>query len=224
VNINANYTWSHCIGNANIGGSIPNPGQNYVHVNNRGLDRGNCLSDRRNLFNLTVVARTPRFANNALRMVGTGWSLSAIYRFSSGAPLTISSGLDQALTGFSGERANQVSQTTAAANQGGPCANVAPCLSWLNPAAFQQPALGTLGNMGLFNVLGPTFFQFDTALVRQFRVREGQRLEIRAEAFNLTNSLRAKNPGVTLSTPNSFGLVLSAEDPRILQLAVKFAF
>jgi hypothetical protein len=117
-----------------------------------------------------------------------------------------------------------VQQNPASATQGSACANVAPCISWLNTSAFQQPALGTLGNIGLLNVLGPTFFQFDTALVRQFRIREGQRLEIRGEAFNLTNSLRSNNPGVTLSTPNSFGLILSAQDPRIMQLAAKFVF
>jgi len=222
VSFDANYTWSHCIGDANVGGSIPNPGQNYVHASDRALDRGNCASDRRNLFNLTAVAQTPRFSNTALRMAATGWSLSAIYRFSSGAPLTILSGLDQALTGFSLERANQVNP--APASQPSACGSVAPCISWLNAAAFQQPALGTLGNMGVLNVLGPTFFQFDMALVRQFRIREGQRLEIRGEAFNVTNTLRSNNPGVTLSTPSTFGRILSAQDPRIMQIAAKFVF
>ena len=225
VNLNANYTWSHCIGDANVGGSIPNPGQNYVHAANRALDRGNCVSDRRNLFNLTAVLLTPRFENAAVRAAATGWSLSAIYRFSSGAPLTILSGLDQALTGFSLERANQISANTSASASTTPaCGNVAPCISWLNTGAFQQPALGTLGNIGTFNVLGPTFFQFDLALVRQFRIREGKQLELRGESFNVTNSLRSNNPGVTLSTPSTFGRILSAQDPRIMQVAAKFVF
>ena len=224
VTINANYTWSHCIGDQNWGGSIPNPGQNYVHLNDRALDRGNCVSDRRNVFNLTVVALTPRFENRALRTVATGWTASAIYRFSSGAPLTVMSGLDQALTGFSQQRANQILVNPASATQGSACANVAPCISWLNTAAFQQPALGTFGNLGTYNVLGPHFFQFDMALVRQFRIIEGQRLEVRAEAFNVTNSLRLNNPGVTLSTPSTFGIVNSAQDPRIMQMALKYTF
>jgi hypothetical protein len=224
VSINANYTWSHCIGDQNFGASIPNPGQNYVHLDNRAADRGSCVSDRRHLFNLTAVAQTPAFSNNALRIVATGWSLSAIYRFSSGAPLTISSGLDQALTGFSQERASLIGSSPMASNQGSACASAAPCVSWLNAAAFAQPALGTLGNLGTYNVLGPTFFQFDVALARQFRIREGQRLEVRGEAFNLTNSLRSNNPGTTLSTPSTFGVILSAQDPRIMQLAMKLTF
>jgi hypothetical protein len=228
VNINANYTFSHCIGDGNIGGSIPNPGQNYVHAYDRALDRGNCLSDRRHLFNLTGVAQTPQFSSRFLRVAASGWTFSAIYRFSSGAPLTISSGLDQALVGYSLERPNQVLPNTAAAHQLSACSNAAPCLTWLNPAAFRQPALGTFGNMGVYNVPGPRFFQFDAALVRQFRISEQKRLELRGEAFNVTNSMRPNSPsttaGVTLSTPSTFGEVLSALDPRIMQVAAKFVF
>ena len=229
VTVNANYTWSHCIGDQNWGGSIPNPGQNYVHLNDRALDRGDCSdatasSDRRNLFNLTVVAQTPRYENKALRTVVTGWTLSAIYRYSSGAPLTVLSGIDNALTGFSQERGNQVLPNPYSLSQGSACANVAPCVSWLNSAAFQQPAIGTLGNMGTYNVLGPHFFQFDVALVRNFRIIEAHTLQVRAEAFNVTNSVRFNNPGTTLSTPSTFGIINSAMDPRIMQMALKYTF
>jgi hypothetical protein len=226
VNINANYTWSHCIGQANNGTTTPNPGSNYVHLNNRVLDGGNCSQDRRNLFNVTVVARTPKFENKALNLTASGWSASAIYRYSSGGPLTIASGLDQSLLGFSTalERPNQINANTAVATQGSACANITPCVSWLSAAAFQQPALGTFGNMGVFNVLGPKFFQFDMAMTREFRIREGETLQFRVEAFNVLNNVRFNNPSVTLSNPSTFGNITSAQDPRILQLAMKFIF
>ena len=233
VNIIANYTWSHCIGLPNNGNTTPNPASNYVHQNNRRLDIGNCSQDRRQIFNLTVVARTPKFSNKALNLTASGWQTSAIYVARSGAPLSIASGLDQALLGFTGERANQLLPNTAAANRGAACANITPCVTWLNPAAFAQPALGTLGNMGVFNVLGPKFFQFDMALVREFRIMEGRNLQFRAEAFNVFNNVRFNannagssitNPSVTLSNPSTFGNITSAGDPRILQLAMKFNF
>ena len=125
VNVNANYTWSHCIGVATNGAAVPNAGSNYVHQDNRDLDAGNCAQDRRNVFNLTVIARTPKFANRAVNAAASGWSLSAIYRFSSGAPVTILSGLDQALNGFNAnERPNQVLGDAAASGPGaGVCAN-----------------------------------------------------------------------------------------------------
>jgi hypothetical protein len=190
---------------------------------------GNCSQDRRNVLNLTVIARTPRFDQKTINLVASGWQVSGIYRYSSGAPLTISSGLDQALIGFNGanpggERPNQVLANTASTYRGSACANLSPCVSWLNSAAFLQPVLGTLGNMGVYNVLGPKFFQFDVALVREFRVREGENLQFRAEAFNILNNVRFNNPGVTETVASTFGQITSAQDPRILQLAMKFTF
>mgnify|MGYP003341416873 FL=1 len=124
VNVNANYTWSHCLGIASIGAGTPNPGTNYVHSQNRNLDVGNCAGDRRQVFNLTVVARTPTFSNKLLRMVATGWSMSDIYRLSTGTPFTVLSGLDQALNGFGAQRANQLSTDIYASNKGTSCPGV----------------------------------------------------------------------------------------------------
>ena len=143
----------------------------------------------RQVFNLTVVARTPTFSNKLLRMVATGWSMSDIYRLSTGTPFTVLSGLDQALNGFGAQRANQLSTDIYAPNKGTSCPGVttAACISWLNngtlgqAAAFAQPALGTYGNLSVLNVRGPAFFQFDTALTRQFRIREHQILHRRRE-------------------------------------------
>jgi hypothetical protein len=224
VSVNANYTWSHCIGLATNGATTPNPGSNYVHLYNRNLDVGNCSQDRRNLFNLTVVARMPKLSNRILNLTASGWSLSTIYAYRAGAPLSIASGLDQALLGFTGERPNQVLPNTAVAHPLSACANITPCVTWLSAAAFAQPALGTLGNMGVLNVLGPKFFQFDAALVREFAIRERENLQFRAEAFNVLNNVRFMNPSVTLTAPSTFGNITSAQDPRILQLAMKFNF
>jgi hypothetical protein len=45
---------------------------------------GNCVSDRRQLFNLTAVADMPQFANATVRTLATGWRLSGIYRKATG--------------------------------------------------------------------------------------------------------------------------------------------
>jgi hypothetical protein len=230
VDVNVNYTWSHCIGDATNGAAVPGAGQNYIHLNNRALDAGECAQDRRHIFNLTVLARTPRFSDRAVNAIASGWMLSVIYRYQSGAPVTIFSGLDQALNGFTtNERPDQILQSAVSTNQGGPCANRAPCVSWLNPAAFAQPALGTLGNMGAQNVLGPKYFQFDIALTRDFRLAEHHTLQIRAEAFNIFNMVRfnnlnfTNNNAITLNN-TLFGTITSAQDPRILQIAAKYTF
>jgi hypothetical protein len=62
------------------------------------------------------------------------------------------------------------------------------------------------------------------ALSRGFRVRENINVELRGEAFNLTNSYRAG--GVTTARNNTaqFGQILTAQDPRIMQVALKLVF
>src|SRR5206468_1379765 len=105
---------------------------------------------------------------------------------------------------------------------------------WINPAAFALPALGALSTMNRGNVPGPAFWQLDLSLTRTFRITERQKLQIRGEAFNLTNSFRAGvappnptagGPGVSLALGSlNFGQITSALEPRILQLAMKFVF
>ena len=214
VTVGANYTWSHCYGDdANLGGG-GGAGSTYTDPNNRRFDRGNCEGDRRHVLNLTSVAQTPQFANNKLRMIATGWRVSGIYRKSTGSFLTITSGVDRALTGISSQRAQQVLENPYGDKS---------LTNYLNPAAFTLPALGALGNMGPRNIAGPGTWQFDMALSRSFRVRENQRLEARAEAYNLTNSLRPDNPATALNN-NLFGQITSSRDPRIMQFALKYVF
>jgi hypothetical protein len=226
ININANYTWSHCIADTIFQGTPPNPGQNPPNSNNRSLDRGNCIGDRRHLFNLTAVAQTPRFENAVVRMLGTGWTTSAIYRYTTGAYLNVSAGVDRSLTGVNTgqQRVNLVNTDYFAPDRGSACAGIAPCMTWLNSTAFAQPALGTNGNIGYQAVLGPAFWQFDMALSRQFRITEGQHLEVRGEAFNILNSIRPQNPATSFAAGGTFGRILSAYDPRIMQFALKYVF
>jgi hypothetical protein len=48
-------------------------------------------------------------------------------------------------------------------------------------------------------------------------------LQFRAEAFNLPNRTNFNTPTATLNSGN-FGVITSAGDPRIVQLAMKFIF
>ncbi|PYS43700.1 MAG: hypothetical protein DMG14_00065 [Acidobacteria bacterium] len=57
--------------------------------------------------------------------------------------------------------------------------------NYLNPAAFALPIAGTLGNVASNSVAEPGTWQFDMAVSRTFQLREGQRIEFRAEAFNV---------------------------------------
>jgi hypothetical protein len=218
VTISGNYTWSHCIGDAtDFNGAGPDPGTGYVDPTNRDFDRGNCESDRRHVFNVSTVAETPRFAGRTLNLLASGWRLSGIYRKSTGSFLTVTAGTDRALTGIGGQRANQVLVDP----YGDPSHR--PFTNYLNPNAFALPAFGTLGNMRRNNIEGLGSWQFDIAVARVFRFKETQRMEFRAEAFNLMNSFRPQNPNTALNN-NTFGQIRNSADPRIMQFALKYVF
>ena len=234
VTVSGNYTWSHCIGDyADINSQGPAADEVYSDPANRRADRGNCLGERRQIFNLTSLADTPRFANSKLRLIGTGWRFSGIYRLSSGKPFTVVTGIDRSLTanglgGAGNQRVNQVLGSAYGDRSGRPMTN------WLNFSAFAMPALGTLGNIGRNSVFGPKEWSFDMAVSRSISVRETQRVEFRAEAFNVTNSFRPGGISVQgpsgsgnflqLNNPSTFGVLRNALDPRILQFALKYVF
>jgi len=241
--MNANYTWAHCIGDLSIGDSTGNAGQGLAIPNDRRYDRSGCQSneigglfsaDRRQIFNLTVVYQTPRIANPWANRLLSDWKLAGIYHFMSAYWLTPFLGQDVALnadgiTGAPGAGTQRPVQVLADPL----CADPRPSC-WINPAAFALPKPGTLSPLSRNTIPGPDFFQFDTAVSREFPIREVYRLEFRAEAFNVTNSFRAGlslpslNAGssgvsTTFGTP-TFGQITSALDPRILQMALKFSF
>ena len=129
--------------------------------------------------------------------------------------MTIFTGLDRALNGEIGpQRGVQV--------LGNPFAERGS-LTYLNIKAFEQPALGRIGNMRPANIEGPRQWQFDLSLSRTFQLRENQKFEFRGEAFNVTNSLRKDDPTSTLNS-NTFGQIVSAKDARVMQFALKYIF
>ena len=94
---------------------------------------------------------------------------------------------------------------------------------WLNPAAFQAPAPGTYGTMPINTIVAPGRFNIDGGLTRSFSMRAGHELQFRAEVFNLLNRTQLGVPELRMNNAN-FGLITTAGDPRIMQLALKYAF
>jgi hypothetical protein len=182
---------------------------------NRRADYGNCVpSDRRHILNLSAVAQSPKFSQRWLSILAAEWKLSTIVSAQSGSFINVSTGVDNALTGQSNQRPNVI---------GNAIPSVQNVNQWLLASAFSSPLAGTYGNLGINQFVGPGILQFDVGVSRLFAVRERQRLEFRAEAFNALNRLNASNPTATLNSAN-FGKILAAADPRIMQVALKFVF
>jgi hypothetical protein len=203
-----------------------NADEGWNNANNRRYDRGNCTNgaeDRRHIFNLSGTAASPQFSNRTLRMVASGWQLAPILRILSGQALNIEDNTDP----------GQIFMLHQRPNLNGSAYGDGSITNFLNAKAFSKTAPGTLGNVSRGSIFGPGTWQFDVALTRSFRIKESQKVEFRAEAFNVTNSFRMDNPTAPGSAVGSslvnftgptFGKVIAARDPRIMQFAMKYIF
>ena len=226
----ANYTWSHCISDADFGGDITGPG--YMNPYNRRQDRGDCNFDIRHIFNASIAATSPVKGNTIWAHILGNWQLAPLVRMLSGVPLNITTGVDTSLTGVGLDRPNLVPGVNPYTTNWGAGVPV-----YLNAAAFTPNAPGTYGNLGRDVLRGPGQIQFDASLSRIFGIHEAIRLEARGEAFNIINHTNFIAPatgtgipgistsGIALGTNSrAFGQITTAGDPRIFQFALKLYF
>jgi hypothetical protein len=165
------------------------------------------------------------------RILFGDWQLSTIVGYRTGNHFTALGGTDSSLTGIKQDRANIIGDPNS-----GSCPNGAPVgtsTCWFNTSAFVNAAAGAFGNVGRNTLEGPGFLTFNTGLSRQFKIREGQNLMLRGEAFNLLNHPNFANPvatnaglGTAANPPAAqFGRITSTlGSPRVLQLAAKYIF
>ncbi len=206
----SNYTLSKCMSDP---ATTELTGPTITDPNNPDLDYAACDADRRHVLNLSIVARTPSFANATLNAVLGGWQIAPLIRWQSGSPFSVTTGVDNALSGIGGQRAVQLSDDVY--GEGAPN-------NYLNAAAFGSPAPGTYSSLPPNAFYGPSRLQNDLGISRNFKF--GPRtFQFRWEVFNVLNRANFNNPTTALNSSN-FGRILSAGDPRIMQFAFKFDF
>jgi hypothetical protein len=132
----------------------------------------------------------------------------------SGSPLNVIAGGDPAFTGIQQQRARKVLDD--------PYPEEKTLLRYLNPAAFAQPAPGTLGDLPRNAVRGPGYWVIDMALSRTIGFTSSQNLELRVETFNLLNNFNWGNPTVNFASGNFGRITTQAGAPRIMQFGVKY--
>jgi hypothetical protein len=210
----ANYTWSHCINDGEYYEAV-GVELDYQNPNNRHADRGNCASDRRSAYNFSGVASAPDFANRWAERIASHWQLTAIVRAYSGDSFTpTTGGIDNALTGTSNQRPNVTGDWRVA--HPGPGA-------WFNKAVFTANTPGNYGNSPRGLIVGPKYVNTDMALFRSFPIFHDQSITFRAEAFNIWNHTEFMDP-IQTTNSSAFGTIQAANDPRIMQLALKYMF
>jgi hypothetical protein len=219
--MSANYTRSKCINQGEPGTDIVN---SFPDPKDKSTNEGPCAADRPNLFNLSTVAISRGFGEGFVGTLTRDWQLGVVFQARSGAPLTPGTTGDSALTGLGNQRPMIVSgvdpylpsdQRTFVA--GG------TALQWFNMAAFAQNTAGVWGDTPKGYLRGPGFWNADMAVSRNLRIG-AHTLELRGEVFNVLNHVNWGAPNVTLGAGTSGQVTTTANDQRIIQLAIKYAF
>jgi hypothetical protein len=154
-----------------------------------------------------------------LRYVVSGWQNNGILSLYSGLPFTVLSGVDNSFSGIGQDHADQVGDASIAGDR----TKQATLAQYFNTKAFTTNAPGTFGNTARDILRGPGLANLDWSLFKNIPVTEQRNLQFRAEFFNLFNRANFGNPTATVTNPN-FGRILSAGNPRIIQLGLKFVF
>lgn len=228
-NFLASYTLGHAIDHVsglNIGGEarpmLPVTIGDQASID-RALERekGNALFDTRHRFVVSFGYELPQLDARApaVRHALGGWQVNGIVQTQTGFALTVTEPVDVALQSLT-NRPN----VTCDPNEGG----ARTPAQWFNTSCFQRLTLaqnaGQIGDAGRGIVRGPGFSRTDLSLFKHFTLAAGHRIQVRIEAFNLFDQTRFNNPGLSIGTPTTFGVISSADDGRIVQFGIKYEF
>lgn len=170
------------------------------------------------------VGKGRRFASGmpyAVDALIGGWQLSAINNMWSGQPINLRySPSAQFAVGSSAPRPNLIGDpVTPAASR--------TIDNYLNAATVVIPTDRTkpFGNAGRNVARSHPLFQMDLGIHKDFRVpvKEGARLQFRAEMFNALNKTNFF-PANGDRSSSAFGTIRTTFEPRQVQLALKFYF
>jgi hypothetical protein len=219
LSFTASYTYSKSIDNTNARTNQFNPstgrGPSSFDIGQRFVVSG--------VYDLPVGQGKPWLSHGFASYVLGGWQLSPLFQAQSGQPMTSTlSGNFSNTGGDATDRPDVVGNP----NQDAPHTP----LQWFNTSAFRVPiasgqpgATYSYGNAGVGIIRGPGLVKFDVSLVRNLKVKEKLLVQFRAEFFNLFNHTNFGLPGVVANT-STFGVISTANDPRLSQFALKLSF
>jgi len=219
LTLTASYTWAHNIDDSDgyLGYSAVSP----LYVFNTSINKGNSSIDQRNVFVASALYDLPfghgrKFGSNWNRTIDTvfgGWQLNTIVQAEGGTPFSVT------YPQYGGN-------VSIRASNNGPV-KLPHSISgyWFDPTGFYKPALGTDGNLGRNGIYGPGLATGDVSIFKNLSLTERVKAELRAEAFNITNTPQFTNPDSNVGDGN-FGQINATRQysERQLQMAVRFTF
>jgi hypothetical protein len=229
VNLNLNYSWSHCSSSWDYAGELAAP--LYQNPYNRKTgERGNCGFDHRQNFVGTLVATSGGVGQNVVKTITKGWQLSPLVSLYTGQPVNLLIGKDISLTAgnANGGQGDRPSVLVPDQVYGSPktlgnyyTLNSFACAG--NLPGQCTVFSGQYGNIGRNALYGPGTIQWDMALSRRFKFGERMSMDFRSDFFNIMNHANWSNPATGITT-STFGQITSFGQPRIIQLSLKFFF
>lgn len=170
------------------------------------------------------VGRNRHFFGSLPRVadyIAGGWQINGIAQFQGGIPIAIGNGGNSANLGAPGIRPTATGVNPQETGSIGARLN-----DYFNQAAFVQTPNYAFGTVGRFlpNVRAPGQHNLDASLFKNFHPVERINMQLRAEAFNFTNSPTWAGPGTTVNAPSTFGIVTSKNGNRTVQLAIKLIY
>src|SRR5579862_8443904 len=152
--------------------------------------------------------------------IANGWGVSAIITYQTGFPIRFFSGDDTELqSSFFFESAGQP-EITGKVHFLNPKTNNGFYFATNN---INDSAPGTYGNSPHALCCGPAINNSDIMLNKKTRISERFDTEFRAEFYNAWNHTQFNNPDGDFSD-TTFGQILKARDPRVIQFALKVLF
>jgi hypothetical protein len=226
----SSYTWSHTIDDSTDLQSPLEPQDSRFPF----YERGNSDFDQRHRWVTSGVfqAQGAHSGDPLWKRVVADFTIAPIIEVSSGRPYTVITGTDYRLDlGASNGRPSVGTAgptATSAFLPGVTFALPSTCLTDTG-ASFSVPGVtppaGCIGNLGRNTYVTPGFFQLDLRLSRRFPLGERFKLDVIADAFNLTNRLNVAavnqlcDPGS--SSTCGAGQPTAAYDARQFQFALK---
>jgi hypothetical protein len=157
--------------------------------------------------------------NRVLDWVAGGWEVSGMAIMQSGMPLHVTQAGGTIWDGT--QRPNLIGDPSTSGSV------TSRLNSWFNTAAFSQPPADVPGSAPRnLNYRGPGIRTLDAALLKSIRTVEGQRIELRLEAQNATNTPMFGDPNTSFGS-TSFGQITglrSGVGPRNIQFGLKYYF
>ena len=247
LSFNFNYAYSHSLDDVSNGGLEGFGGNTLSPVdpfNIRAYNYGNSDYDVRHYISASYVfddAIRGLGFHRGPNMIFGGWTVSGTIFHRTGFPFSVTdsssnlAGTGSAVFAYSNTAGRPTCGASSVYTNGTPCLNVANFTPVIDPTSGLMTGLG---NQSRNQYLGPGYFDTDLNVLKAFTIREGVKMAVGAQFFNLfnhpnfappVNNIENPNFGYTTNTVNVPTSILGSflggdASPRLIQLHGELTF